>query len=47
VDAETCVPTVYGDRLRLPWVVDGLAEADPRLRGERENLRLPEVAAHP
>jgi Domain of unknown function (DUF222)/HNH endonuclease len=31
VDEETCVPTVYGDRLRLSWVVDGLAESDPRL----------------
>ena len=33
VNEETCVPTVYGDPLRLPWVVDGLAEADPRLTG--------------
>jgi Domain of unknown function (DUF222)/HNH endonuclease len=35
VHEETCVPTVYGDPLRLPWVVDGLAEADPRLTGAR------------
>jgi hypothetical protein len=32
VDEETCVPTIYGDRFRLPWIVDGLAEADGRLR---------------
>jgi hypothetical protein len=32
VNDETCVPTIYGDRFRLPWVVDGLAEADSRMR---------------
>ena len=31
VNEETCVPTIYGDRFRLPWIVDGLAEADDRL----------------
>jgi Domain of unknown function (DUF222)/HNH endonuclease len=34
IDAETCVPRVCGDRFRLPWIVDGLAETDGRLAGE-------------
>jgi hypothetical protein len=32
VNEETCVPTIYNDRFRLPWIVDGLAEADSRMR---------------
>jgi Domain of unknown function (DUF222)/HNH endonuclease len=32
VDDTTCVPCVHSVRMHLPWVVDGLAEADPRLR---------------
>jgi hypothetical protein len=32
VDDETCVPCVHSQRMHLPWIVDGLAEADPRLR---------------
>jgi Domain of unknown function (DUF222)/HNH endonuclease len=28
---ETAVPNIYGDRLDLHWVVDNLAETDPRL----------------
>src|SRR5918998_1453647 len=32
VDDTTCVPCVHSERMQLPWVVDGLAEADPRLR---------------
>jgi Domain of unknown function (DUF222)/HNH endonuclease len=32
VNENTCVPTIYGDRFRLPWIVDGLAEADSRMR---------------
>jgi Domain of unknown function (DUF222)/HNH endonuclease len=32
VDDVTCVPCVQSERMQLPWIVDGLAEADPRLR---------------
>jgi hypothetical protein len=32
VDDTTCVPCVHSERMQLPWIVDGLAEADPRLR---------------
>jgi hypothetical protein len=32
VDDTTCVPLVHSERMHLPWIVDGLAEADPRLR---------------
>ena len=32
LDASTCVPKVSYDRFRLAWVVDGLADSDPRLR---------------
>jgi Domain of unknown function (DUF222)/HNH endonuclease len=32
VDDTTCVPCVHSERMQLHWVVDGLAEADPRLR---------------
>jgi Domain of unknown function (DUF222)/HNH endonuclease len=32
VDDVTCVPCVHSERMQLPWIVDGLAEADPRLR---------------
>jgi Domain of unknown function (DUF222)/HNH endonuclease len=32
VDDTTCVPSVHSERMQLPWIVDGLAEADPRLR---------------
>jgi Domain of unknown function (DUF222)/HNH endonuclease len=32
VDDMTCVPCVHSVRMQLPWIVDGLAEADPRLR---------------
>ena len=31
VDDLTCVPSVHSERMQLPWIVDGLAEADPRL----------------
>jgi hypothetical protein len=32
VDDTTCVPCVHSERMQLPWIVDGLAEADPRLK---------------
>jgi hypothetical protein len=32
VDDTTCVPCVHSQRMQLLWIVDGLAEADPRLR---------------
>jgi Domain of unknown function (DUF222)/HNH endonuclease len=32
IDEVTCVPCVHSQRMHLPWIVDGLAEADPRLR---------------
>jgi hypothetical protein len=32
VDDVTCVPCVHSERMHLPWIVDGLAEADPLLR---------------
>jgi hypothetical protein len=31
LDHDTCAPRVSFDRFRLAWVVDGLAEADPRV----------------
>jgi hypothetical protein len=32
VDDVTCVPCVHSERMQLHWIVDGLAEADPRLK---------------
>jgi Domain of unknown function (DUF222)/HNH endonuclease len=32
IDDTTCVPCVHSVRMHLPWIVDGLAEADPLLR---------------
>jgi hypothetical protein len=32
LDASTCMPQVSDDRFRLAWVVDALADSDPRLR---------------
>jgi hypothetical protein len=32
IDDVTCVPCVHSVRMDLPWIVDGLAEADPLLR---------------
>jgi hypothetical protein len=32
LDDTTCVPCVHSERMQLPWIVDGLAEADPRLQ---------------
>jgi hypothetical protein len=32
VDDTTCVPRVHSERMQLHWILDGLAEADPRLR---------------
>jgi hypothetical protein len=32
VDDTTCVPCVHSERMQLHWIVDGLVEADPRLR---------------
>jgi hypothetical protein len=32
VDDTTCVPCVHSERMQLPWIVDGLAEADPALQ---------------
>jgi hypothetical protein len=32
LDDKTCVPRVDYVRVRTAWVVDGLVEADPRLR---------------
>jgi hypothetical protein len=32
IDDTTCVPCVHSQRMHLAWIVDGLAEADPRLR---------------
>jgi Domain of unknown function (DUF222)/HNH endonuclease len=32
VDDVTCVPSVHSERMHLHWIVDGLAEADPRLK---------------
>lgn len=45
VDDTTCVPCVHSERMQLPWIVDGLAEADPRLRAldaRQESVREPE-----
>jgi hypothetical protein len=45
VDDTTCVPCVHSERMQLPWIVDGLAEADPRLRAldaPPESVREPE-----
>jgi hypothetical protein len=45
VDDTTCVPCVHSQRMELPWIVDGLAEADPRLRAldtPPEDVREPE-----
>ena len=45
VDDTTCVPCVHSERMQLPWIVDGLAEADPRLRAldaPPESFREPE-----
>jgi hypothetical protein len=45
VDDTTCVPCVHSQRMQLPWIVDGLAEADPRLRAldaPPEGVREPE-----
>jgi hypothetical protein len=46
VDDTTCVPCVVSERMQLPWIVDGLAEADPRLRAldaAPRSVREPEV----
>jgi hypothetical protein len=32
IDDTTCVPCVHSVRMNLPWIVDGLVEADPLLR---------------
>jgi hypothetical protein len=32
IDDTTCVPCVHSVRMHLPWIVDGLVEADPALR---------------
>lgn len=32
IGPATCVPRVERERMQVPWIVDGLAEADPRLR---------------
>jgi len=32
IDDVTCVPCVHSERMQLHWIVDGLAEADPRLK---------------
>jgi hypothetical protein len=32
IDDTTCVPCVQSVRMHLPWIVDGLVEADPALR---------------
>jgi hypothetical protein len=32
IDDTTSVPCVHSPRMHLPWIVDGLAEADPRLK---------------
>jgi hypothetical protein len=46
VDDTTCVPCVHSERMQLPWIVDGLAEADPRLRAldaPPESIREPDA----
>jgi uncharacterized protein DUF222/HNH endonuclease len=48
VDDTTCVPCVHSERMHLHWIVDGLAEADPRLRAldaARGRVFEPEVGS--